>query len=200
MSGAFDGTVPVVTPDRFRSAATAIDSINATDPSGEALERSLKVADWVHKLDPSASEVQLLAARAHHLGRWKYPRSEFPVGRAGYLRWRRDAAKRQAEELEEILVSAGYTASEALQACAIVMKQDLGTDPAVQIHEDALCLSFLEEDLGDFVGEHGEDKTVDVLVRTMAKMGPKGLAEAGKLELTDLGSALLERAVEAAGP
>ena len=35
-------------------------------------------------------ETLLLAARAHHLRRWELPRDSYPVGRAGYLRWRRD--------------------------------------------------------------------------------------------------------------
>jgi hypothetical protein len=192
-----------VTNRPYDDAAAEIDRINATDPKGEALARSQRVEDWVRTLDQSASDIQLLAARAHHLGRWKYPRSDFPEGRSGYLRWRRDAAKRQAQELEVVLQAAGFSSEEAAQAGAIVTKQDLRTSAAVQVHEDALCLSFLENDLEDFIDEHGDDKAVRVLARTMAKMSVHGLDVAGTLELSDRGAELVTRAagvVEESGP
>ena len=43
---------------------------------------------WVGLLLPEASEELRLAARAHHIRRWQRPRSTFPEGRGGYLRWR----------------------------------------------------------------------------------------------------------------
>ena len=45
--------------------------------------------------DPAATEAQVLAARAHHLRRWVVPRTSYPEGRAGYLRWRTDQKRRQ---------------------------------------------------------------------------------------------------------
>src|SRR3546814_10021826 len=61
---------------------------------------------WVQRLDPTADEAQLLAARASHLRRWSIARTSYPEGRAGYLRWRSDLRKQHAAEVTEILTTA----------------------------------------------------------------------------------------------
>ena len=67
--------------DRFARAVAAIDDANADDPNTitvDGVERPKELAhaemmtDWVRRLDPDASNAQLLAARAHHLRRWVY--------------------------------------------------------------------------------------------------------------------------------
>ena len=82
---------------------------------------------WVLRLDPDADEAQLLAARAHHLRRWTLPRTDYPDGRAGYLRWRTALKAQHAEEVGEILVrlrlraggrSTGCSGSSASRTCA----------------------------------------------------------------------------------
>src|SRR3546814_17595892 len=102
---------------------------------------------WVQRLDPTADEAQLLAARASHLRRWSIARTSYPEGRAGYLRWRSDLRKQHAAEVTEILTTAGYESATAERVSAIVGKVGLGPDPAVQVHEDALCLVFLPTQL-----------------------------------------------------
>ena len=98
---------PGADPDRFAAALEAIDEANAGDPNVlvvEGVPRPKELAHaeamtgWVRRLDPEADEVQLLAARAHHLRRWTHPRSAEPEGRAGYLRWRTEAKRRQAQK------------------------------------------------------------------------------------------------------
>src|SRR3546814_2592982 len=101
---------------------------------------------WVQRLDPTADEAQLLAARASHLRRWSIARTSYPEGRAGYLRWRSDLRKQHAAEVTEILTTAGYESATAERVSAIVGKVGLGSDPAVQVHEDALCLVFRSEE------------------------------------------------------
>ena len=59
----------------------------------------------------------------------------------------------------------------------IIRKEHLRTDPAVQVHEDALCLTFLETQLADLGHQLGEAKALDVLAKTLAKMSPAGRAE-----------------------
>ena len=102
------------------------------------------VSEWVQRLDPAAGEEQLLAARAHHFRRWTSPRDAHPPGRAGYLRWRAEAARRQAEEVGELLRRHGYDEATVERVGAIIRKEGRTRDPAVQTHEDALCLVFLE--------------------------------------------------------
>lgn len=189
---------------RFDAAIAAIDAANAGDPHsievrGEVRPKELAHAElmteWVRALDPHADEAQLLAARAHHLRRWSLPRSTYPEGRAGYLRWRTALRRQHSAEVAEILEGVGYEPEVVERVQAIVEKKGLGSDPAVQVHEDALCLVFLETQLADTVDRLGEDKVLDVVRKTAAKMSPAGLARAADLPLRPQDHALIERAL-----
>lgn len=189
---------------RLEQAVAAIDAANADDPNvlvvgGVERPKELAHAElmtaWVRRLDPDASDEQLLAARAHHLRRWSLPRSDFPEGRAGYLRWRSRLKKQHAEEVGEILRDVGYAEEAVEQVGRIVRKEGLGRDPAVQVHEDALCLVFLETQLDEVAAKLGDDKTVDVLVKSVRKMSAQGLEAAAGLGLSDHGAALLQEAL-----
>lgn len=194
--------------DRFAVAVAAIDDANAADPNlievdGQARPKELVHAEvverWVRTLDPGADELQLLAARAHHLRRWVSPRSDFPDGRAGYLRWRTAHKKRQAAEVAELLAASGYDEASAARVADIVAKRGLGTDPAVQTHEDALCLAFLELQLDPLIEQLGTDHAVEVLRKSIAKMSPAGVGAAGTIALSDTGAAALAAAAAPAG-
>lgn len=191
---------------RFDQALTAIDAANAADPNVlvvEGVERPKEQAhaelmsDWVRQLDPDATDVQLLAARAHHLRRWSLPRTDYPEGRAGYLRWRTHLKRQHAEEVGEILRGVGYDEASIERVQQIVRKEKLGRDPQVQVHEDALCLVFLQTQYDELIQQLGDDKTVDVLVKTIRKLSPAGLAAAAALPLSDHGLELLQRALAA---
>src|SRR4029453_2016841 len=127
---------------------------NSADPNehdGEplALAQGRLAEGWVIRLDPGASSALRLAARAHHLRRWVVPRASYPDGRAGYLRWRRDQKQRHAEEVRTLLEQAGVDPVVVERAAGIVAKVGLGSDPEVQVFEDAVCLTFLETQLGE---------------------------------------------------
>jgi hypothetical protein len=180
--------------DRFTRAVAAIDELNAGDPNtivigGVARPKELvhaeMMTDWVQRLDPDASEAQMLAARAHHLRRWVVPRTDYAEGRAGYLKWRADAKRRHADEVATILQDGGYDDATIEQVQRIIRKERLKTDPAVQVHEDALCLVFLQTQLGDVAAQLGPEKGRDVLAKTVAKMSARGRAEARELLLAD---------------
>lgn len=189
--------------ERFRAAIEAIDAANADDPEtieidGVARPKELTHARlmcrWVLHLDPDASDEQLLAARAHHLRRWELPRSDFPEGRAGYLRWRTEQKKRHGALVAELLRDVGYDDCVVERVGAIVRKERLASDPVVQTHEDALCLVFLDTQFGALAAQLGDDKMVDVLAKTMRKMSPDGLAATATLGLDDTATALVGRA------
>lgn len=186
--------------DSLQRAFAAIDAANADDPFTivvDGVERPKEQAhaelmvDWVRRLDPEASEAQLLAARAHHLRRWSLPRDDFPEGRSGYLRWRTVLKRQHAEEVATILGDVGYDEATIARVQQIVRKEGLQRDPAVQVHEDALCLVFLQTQLVDVATQLGEDKTVDVLRKTARKMSPKGIAAVQELSLPAEGQRLL---------
>jgi hypothetical protein len=195
---------------RFATALAAIDAANAGDPAtivvrGERRPKEQAHAElmtaWVRVLDPTASDVQLLAARAHHLRRWTIPRDSFPDGRAGYLRWRTTLQRQHAEELGAILRGAGYEDDTVAAAQRIIRKEGLRADPpdrAVQTHEDALCLVFLETQCDDLVADIGEERTLDVVRKTLAKMSPQGIAAAADAPLSAGARDLLTHAVATA--
>ncbi|UDY36783.1 DUF4202 domain-containing protein [Dermatobacter hominis] len=196
---------------RFDAAIAAIDAANADDPntlvvgatSGpKELVHARMMTGWLEVLDPDADELQHLAARGHHLRRWTSPRDAYPEGRAGYLRWRAAAKQRHADELGALLRAEGYDDAAVERVASIVRKDGLvaskgAADPAVQVHEDALCLVFLQTQLLGVADQLGEPETVEVLVKTMRKMSPRGIAAAAELDLDDRGRELLRDAVAA---
>ncbi len=153
------------------------------------------VTEWVRRLDPDPSESLLLAARAHHLRRWTVPRSSFPAGRAGYLRWRRGLHAQHAADVGAILAAVGYDTPTIERVQEIVAKRGLGTDPEVQVLEDALCLVFLETQLHDLAARLDADKMVAVAAKTLHKMSPDAIALAATIPLAADDQALLARAV-----
>jgi hypothetical protein len=189
--------------DPLERALAAIDAANSDDPHVivvDGVERPKELAHaelmtrWVRTLDPDCSDEQLIAARAHHLRRWTIPRSSYPEGRSGYLRWRTALKRQHADEVGAILRVAGYGDDAIARVQAIVSKQGLGRDPAVQVHEDALCLVFLETQFDELTGKLGEDKTIDVLRKTAKKMSPAGLDAARGLRFSTAAAELLEHA------
>lgn len=193
-----------MTSERFAGAIAAIDRANAEDPHelsyrGVSRPKELvhgeMMAEWVQRLDPDADEAQLLAARAHHFRRWASPRSDYPEGRAGYLKWRTRAKQRHAVEVGELLRSHGYDEATVERVGAIIRKEGRGTDAAVQTHEDALCLVFLDTQLEELADKLGDDEVVAVLVKTIPKISEQGIAAVAQLELSPRGAALVTRAV-----
>lgn len=194
---------------RFVRAIEAIDAANDEDPNtivirGDTRPKELAHAElmteWVRRLDPDVTEEQLLAARAHHLRRWSLPRTSYPDGRAGYLRWRTALRKQHATEVAELLQRVGYDRDTIERVRAIVNKDGLGrggspVDAAVQTHEDALCLVFLETQLVDTARSLGDDKAVEVIRKTAEKMSPRAVALAAELPLDDTARVLLARAL-----
>ena len=194
---------------RLEQALAAIDAANADDPhtidvGGVTRPKELAHAElmtaWIERLVESPTDAQRLAARAHHLRRWVSPRDSYPEGRAGYLRWRKDQARRQADEVADILGRCGYDQATVDRVQAIITKTGLKTDPEVQAHEDALCLVFLQTQLLDLAEQLGPEKAVDVLAKTVKKMTPRGRSEALELDLSPAVRAALEQALASVGP
>lgn len=183
-------------------ALTTIDAENAKDPNritwdGEdqplALVQGRLASQWLTRVDPEASEAVQIAARAHHVRRWTSPRSTYPDGRNGYLRWRRDLKEVHARTVAELLTPLGVDAGVIERAGDLVRKKGLGSDPEAQVIEDVICLVFLQTQYDPLLARIGEDKTADAVRKTMAKMGPAGLALAGEATAPGPGRDLLLR-------
>lgn len=197
-------TPPSEAGDRLVQGFDAIDAANAEDPVTVVVDghevprevaRSHRIIHWLRVLEPDADAAQLLAARAAHLRRWALDRSDYPEGRAGYLRWRAEQKKRHATEVDPLLRSVGFDEAVVDRVCRLVAKADLGTDPGAQAHEDALCLAFLEQQYEALTDQLGDEHMVTVLRRTARKMSPAGLAAASDIPMTDRGRALLAEAL-----
>ena len=189
---------------RFDQAIAAIDAANADDPAHivvRGVERPKELAhaelmtEWVRRLRPDASEALLLAARAHHIRRWTVPRTSYPEGRAGYLKWRRDLHGVHAEEVGGILANAGYDQATVARVQEIVKKRNLAHDPDVQVLEDALCLVFLETQFHELAAKTEADKMVDITRKTLAKMSDEGKRFALAMTLDPSDVAIVERAL-----
>jgi hypothetical protein len=193
--------------ERLARALAEVDAANADDPEtievrGEVRPKEQTHAEmmteWVRRLDPTAVDAQIIAARAHHLRRWSIPRASYPEGRTGYLRWRTALKKQHAEEVGGILTRVGYEPDVVELVQHIVRKDGLKSDAMVQTHEDALCLVFLETQLLDLARDQGDDKTVDIIRKTVVKMSEQGIAAALALELPAEAVSLIGRALASA--
>ena len=188
----------------YDAAVDAIDAANADDPSHVsvrgvdlplALAHGRLAAEWVTRLVDRPSDAVLLAARAHHLRRWEVPRSTYPEGRPGYLRWRRDQKARHAEDVAVILRAVGVDESTVERTGALIRREGLGTDVEAQVVEDAACLVFIETQLVQVSERFEREHLLEVIRRTARKMSPNALALVAELPLAPAGQELLSAAL-----
>ena len=194
-----------MTSARLRQALDRIDEINRADPHKirirdecrpKELTHAAMVSAWIERLRPEADDALRLAARGHHVRRWAIPRDEYPKGRRGYLRWRRALHDLHAATLGEVMAEAGYDAAAIGRAQDLVRKKDLRRDPDAQALEDALCLVFLETQLGDFRTSQPDDRMAEILRKTWDKMSAEARALAVELDLRPEDRRFLLRAVQ----
>jgi hypothetical protein len=192
------------TADRFAAAIAKIDAANAADPNLELREGreqakelfySQRMTDWLVRFAPDASEPLRLATHGQHICRWTIPRSDFPMDRAGYHRWRTTCQRMHAEKLREILNGVGYDESTISHVQALVRKERLKLDPEAQLLEDVICLVFLENYFADFSRQHEEAKLIDIVRKTWKKMSPRGQQAALQLPFSDETRAMIEKAL-----
>lgn len=199
--------MPEFTPSpRFQQALQRFDEANAQDPNLETAEgqpspRELlyarRLSDWVIRLAPDASEALRLAARCQHLRRWEVPRDTYPTDRAGYLRWRRDLRQFHARLSAEILADVGYDTPLIDRVRSLNLKENLGQDPELQILEDALCLVFLQFQFADLATRTDEQKMVNAVRKSWAKMSAAGHAAALSLSYGPTEQRILNQALAA---
>jgi len=108
--------------DAYARARKLIDEAHAGDPkcAPDGRPAELVYADrmeaWVVRAAIEPTPLLRLAARCQHLERWSVPRTTFPDGKAGYLKWRQSLYKKQAGRAEELMLQAGVPAAEAAEA------------------------------------------------------------------------------------
>lgn len=168
---------------RFATAIERLDALHGEDPRQERVDGmdvpyellyARRMSAWLARVAPDASEALRLAVRAQHLQRWRIPRDDYPRDRPGYLAWRRELGRRQAEQAGDVLSEAGYDDDVCEHVARMIRKEQLRRDPEVQALEDTACLVFLEHYFADFASEHDEDKLTRIVRKTWNKMSPRG--------------------------
>jgi len=189
--------------DRFERAIAGIDAINSSDPNwivldGRERPRELALSElvsrWVTLLRPHASLELRLAARAHHLRRWAIPRSSFPSGNGGYVRWRNRLRQYHAEQTGIVLAGEGYPEDTILRVQALIRKRGLEHDPEAQALEDSICLTFFETQLEGLAETTPAEKMSEIVRRTISKMTPRALEFANALHVGTRSRRLLNEA------
>lgn len=194
-------------PARFDAAIAAFDAANTQDPNRakfegreypEQLLYALRMTRWLEHLEPAAPEPLRLAARAQHLRRWEIPRDSYPRDRQGYHRWRQRLYEFHAQSAAEILRRVGYDEATVARVQRLLRKEDLKSDPEMQLLEDVICLVFLEQYLAGFSLQLDRPTLLRILRKTWGKMSARGREATMHLELPDAARQLVAEAVERA--
>ena len=183
----------------------AIDDAHACDPRQDKatgtpyeLAYARRMSEWLERVAPDADPALRIAARAQHFRRWESPREEYPMTRPGYHAWRTDLQKRQASLVAELLSKEGVAADDIDRVSALILKQNIKTNPEMQALEDIIALAFLDYYVEDFAEEHDDDKLGRILARTWAKMSAHGHQLAGTLTFSPRLSRIMTEALPTA--
>ncbi|MAZ86788.1 MAG: hypothetical protein CL693_04045 [Cellvibrionaceae bacterium] len=194
----------MATSTKLESVLTAIDQKNAQDPNTVEIDNcsvakellyGQRMSQRLQSFASEASEHLQIACRAQHIQRWAIARKDYPMDRAGYKRWRSDLAKFHAELTAEIMAEHDYTDADCERVKHLLQKKQLKRDAETQTLEDVACLVFLEFHLDDFASGHSDEKVIDIVRKTWAKMSSDGHAAALQLSFSDAMGALIQKAL-----
>jgi len=192
--------------DRLEKTLAAFDAANLQDPNTELVDGKVVAKEWIyaqrmsaqlHKFCDAPSEALQLATRSQHICRWKSPRSDYPMDKSGYKKWRLDLAQLHGEIAGDIMAAQGYDESMVARVKDLLLKRSLKRDEEVQALEDVACLVFIEFYLEDFAGKHDEEKLIEIIRKTWNKMSAKGHEAALKLPLSESMLGLVGKALSA---
>jgi hypothetical protein len=167
--------------DRLAHALDLIDAANRADPTQEdgqpaALLYGHRMSDELARLFPAASDILKIAARGQHVERWLLPRSDYPAGKAGYLDWRREQARRHALRVSGMMEVAGYPPEDCDRVGVLLRKEGLKRDAEVQMLEDVICFTFLRWYFQPFAAVRDPAEVADIVTKTARKMSSEGRA------------------------
>ena len=190
--------------NKLQQCMILIDQANSADPnktmvcdeliSNEALY-SQRMLLTLNAFDLTASDPLILACYAQHVCRWVLARRDFPAGLKGYLTWRKELAKSHAKILGDIMVQGGYSDDIVSRGQHIIQKRKLKSDAESQTLEDVSCLVFLNHYFEAFAAKHSEQRVIDIVQKTWAKMSEKGHQAALELTLLPHLQALVSKAL-----
>ena len=195
--------------ERYQNAVALIDAANSEDPNQETADGkprpkellySHRMADMLERYAPEADDAMKLAIRAQHIQRWKSARSDYPMDRTGYLKWRTDLYKFHAESAGALLAQAGYEEEEIERVKQAVGKKAIKRNPDTQLLEDVTDLVFIEHYMLAFAEKHpeySEEKWLDIVRKTWKKMSERAhqFALSGSIKLPEPLVPLIQKAI-----
>ena len=196
----------------FDKAIALIDAANSEDPNTvsadgrdwpKELLYSHRMSDMLTRFAPEADDAVKLVIRAQHIQRWKSPRENYPMDRIGYLQWRKDLYKIQAETAARLVQQAGYGDDVVGRVSEAVAKKRIKENPDTQMLEDVTDLVFLEHYMQEFADKHPEyteEKWLDIVRKTWKKMSDDAqqFALSGSVKLPEPLVPLIQKAVAGA--
>ncbi len=189
--------------EQIEKAFAQFDSYNSKDPNkeehnGKAYPKELlyatRMSERLDLFKPGSPDYMKLAARCQHIGRWEIPRSSYPMDKKGYLQWRNTLKFHHAKIAGDILTDCGYAGDTIDKVKFLLLKKELNKNADTQILEDVICLVFIQYYLEEFAAKHEDDKVVDILRKTMKKMSPSAITEAGKINVSGKIKELIQQA------
>jgi hypothetical protein len=196
----FELSVSMELSTKYDAVIALIDQANSGDPvsierQGERHPKEVLYADhhlaWVLRLQSEASECLRIAAKTQHICRWEIPRADYPMDRAGYLKWREDLKRFHAERAGALMTEAGYDAESIARVQSLNLKKQLKTDADCQTLENALCLTFLELGFDDLIAKYDEAKVLSIVQKTAVKMSEAGKEMIGTIQFSEQGQRIL---------
>ncbi len=198
-------------PSTYEKALALIDAANSEDPNRVEAEGrqwpkellySERMSNMLGRFAPDADEAQKLAIRAQHIERWKTPRNTYPMDRIGYLKWRKDLYRIQADTAADLVRQAGYGDDVVARVKTMVSKKNIKSNPDTQLLEDVTDLVFMEHYMLEFVDKHPdytEEKWIDIIQKTWNKMSDEAheFALSGEVRLPESLLPLIKKAVSA---
>ncbi len=197
------------TRSNYEKALALIDTANREDPNRVSVDGrdwpkellySERMSDMLQRYAPGADDAMKLAIRAQHVERWKSPRNAYPMDRIGYLKWRKDLYKIQANTAAKLLAQAAYGDDVIERVRNAVAKKNIKGNPDTQLLEDVTDLVFMEHYMLDFVGRHpdySDEKWIEIIQKTWNKMSASAheFALSGKVRLSESLLPLIQQAV-----
>ncbi len=196
----------------YDKALALIDAANSEDPNQvnadgkdwpKELLYSERMMDMLGRFNPDADDAMKLAIRSQHIQRWKSPRNAYPMDRIGYLKWRKDLYKIQANTAAKLLLEAGCDDEAISRVRNAVAKKNIKGNPDTQLLEDVTDLVFMEYYLLEFVAKHPDytdEKWIDIIQKTWQKMSGNAheFALSGSVRLPESLVPLIQKSVSSA--
>ena len=193
-------------PEVLNKILVTIDKVNSKDPQqvehkgktlGAAELYGIRMNACLEKFCSTPSPALIIATRAQHIERWHLNRSDYPMNRPGYHRWRTELAKHHAMMTAKILSEHQVDSNLINDVVSLLKKENLKSNSNTQTLEDVACLVFLEFYLPDFATKHTEEKLISIIAKSWRKMSEQGHQAALKIPFKPDLEPIIKKALKA---